>query len=398
MVFTDKINIVMHHSSQGMYKKDILLKSLNLEVCKSTIGVLLIFFFLVVSSRFVGYFEQAAEGLIDPNIIFKVVLLRFPDFITLLIPLSFFLGVVITISRMYADREIYGYFSGNLSKNDLIKYLLPQSIIFFIITLSLSIYIAPYTKELSKNLISVDSIEEQFNSIKPKEIMIFDNFNGFIFANDRGINDLNQVVFLSSSNEKFSLVLAQKLLSNDKGTSLDLTLKNGVVYQNIFTEDSSLISEFGNFNFPLEKDIEHIDAKTLSKVFDYSEKSSMSQKQWNISIPITIFILLIIGVHISKVEPRQGRLAVLLPAIFVYFLYLSLLILARESFEDDIYQTHYYSWFVHLAFFIFGMYATLKSNLNTAISLNTIGLIKSTNLFKAITLLSIFLIFLWISQ
>ena len=90
MVFTDKINIVMHHSSQGMYKKDILLKSLNLEVCKSTIGVLLIFFFLVVSSRFVGYFEQAAEGLIDPNIIFKVVLLRFPDFITLLIPLSFF--------------------------------------------------------------------------------------------------------------------------------------------------------------------------------------------------------------------------------------------------------------------------------------------------------------------
>ena len=398
MVFTDKINIVMHHSSQGMYKKDILLKSLNLEVCKSTIGVLLIFFFLVVSSRFVGYFEQAAEGLIDPNIIFKVVLLRFPDFITLLIPLSFFLGVVITISRMYADREIYGYFSGNLSKNDLIKYLLPQSIIFFIITLSLSIYIAPYTKELSKNLISVDSIEEQFNSIKPKEIMIFDNFNGFIFANDRGINDLNQVVFLSSSNEKFSLVLAQKLLSNDKGSSLDLTLKNGVVYQNIFTEDSSLISEFGNFNLPLEKDIEHIDAKTLSKVFDYSEKSSMSQKQWNISIPITIFILLIIGVHISKVEPRQGRLAVLLPAIFVYFLYLSLLILARESFEDDIHQTHYYSWFVHLAFFIFGMYATLKSNLNTAISLNTIGLIKSTNLFKAITLLFIFLIFLWISQ
>ena len=398
MVFTDKINIVMHHSSQGMYKKDILLKNLNLEVCKSTIGVLLIFFFLVVSSRFVGYFEQAAEGLIDPNIIFKVVLLRFPDFITLLIPLSFFLGVVITISRMYADREIYGYFSGNLSKNDLIKYLLPQSIIFFIITLSLSIYIAPYTKELSKNLISVDSIEEQFNSIKPKEIMIFDNFNGFIFANDRGINDLNQVVFLSSSNEKFSLVLAQKLLSNDKGSSLDLTLKNGVVYQNIFTEDSSLISEFGNFNFPLEKDIEHIDAKTLSKVFDYSEKSSMSQKQWNISIPITIFILLIIGVHISKVEPRQGRLAVLLPAIFVYFLYLSLLILARESFEDDIYQTHYYSWYVHLAFFIFGMYATLKSNLNTAISLNTIGLIKSTNLFKAITLLFIFLIFLWISQ
>ena len=398
MVFTDKINIVMHHSSQGMYKKDILLKSLNIEVCKSTIGVLLILFFLVVSSRFVGYFEQAAEGLIDPNIIVKVVLLRFPDFITLLIPLSFFLGVVITISRMYADREIYGYFSGNLSKNDLIKYLLPQSIIYFLITLSLSIYIAPYTKELSKNLLSVDSIEEQFKSIKSKEIMIFDKFNGFIFENDKDRNDLNNVVFLSSSNEQFSIVLAKKLSSKDKDTSLDLTLNNGLIYQNIFSEDSSFTSEFGEFSFPLDKDIEQIDAKTLSKVFDYSEKSSKSQKQWNISIPITIFILLIIGVHISKVEPRQGRLAVLLPAIFVYFLYLSLLILARESFEDNIYQTHYYSWYVHLAFFIFGIYAMFKSNLNRAILVDVTGLTKSSNLFKAISLLFIFLIFLWILQ
>jgi hypothetical protein len=36
MVFTDKINIVMHHSSQGMYKKNILSKSLNMEVLKSS--------------------------------------------------------------------------------------------------------------------------------------------------------------------------------------------------------------------------------------------------------------------------------------------------------------------------------------------------------------------------
>ena len=98
MVFTDKINIVMHHSSQGINKRNILSKSLNAEVFKSTLGILLIFFFLVVGSRFVGYFEQASEGLLDPNLIYKIVILRIPDFITLLIPLSFFLGVVITIS------------------------------------------------------------------------------------------------------------------------------------------------------------------------------------------------------------------------------------------------------------------------------------------------------------
>ena len=147
----------MHHSSQGMYKRNILFRSLNIEVFKSTLGILAILFMLVVGSRLIGYFEQSAEGLIDPNIIYKVVALRFPDFVTLLIPLSFFLGLVITISRLYSDREIYGYISGGLSTIDLIRYLIPQSLLFFLITLVLSIYVAPYTKELSKEIISVDT-------------------------------------------------------------------------------------------------------------------------------------------------------------------------------------------------------------------------------------------------
>ena len=55
----------MHHSSQGMFKNNILSKSFNLEVFKSSIAILTIFFLLVVGSRFVSYFEQASEGNLD---------------------------------------------------------------------------------------------------------------------------------------------------------------------------------------------------------------------------------------------------------------------------------------------------------------------------------------------
>ena len=69
----------MHHTSQGMYKKDILAKSINLEVFKTTLGCLLIFFLLVIASRLVGYYEQAAAGSIDPSIIIPVCLLYTSD-------------------------------------------------------------------------------------------------------------------------------------------------------------------------------------------------------------------------------------------------------------------------------------------------------------------------------
>ena len=362
MVFTDKIIIVMHHSSQGMYKKNILSKSLNIEVLKSTCAILLIFFFLVVGSRFVGYFEQASEGLIDPNIIFKVVFLRFPDFITLLMPLSFFLGITLTISRLYAESEIYGYFSAGLSKISLIKFLIPQSIMFFVITLGLSLYIAPYTKELSSELISIDTFEEQFQSIEPKKVIKFVDKNGFIYVEEKNDKTFRKVTAVVSNEGTSSLVIANEMSFNDLGSSFDLKFKNGSLHQGILEDEVKIISSFGELKLPLDKEITSIKDLSLSKLFDYSSNSSNSEMLWNISIPITIFVLLIFGVTMSKVEPRQGRLSVMLPAIAIYILYLSLLILGRDFGEDNFIDSQYYFFLVHVLFLIVGLLGLIKFN------------------------------------
>ena len=393
-MFTDKINIVMHHSSQGMYKKNILSKSLNIEVLKSTAGVLLIFFFLVVSSRFVGYFEQASEGLIDPNLIYKIVILRFPDFITLLLPLSFFLGVVITMSRLYSDREIYGFFTGGLSEIDFLKYLLPQSLLFFFLTLLLSIYVAPYTKELSKEMISLDSLQEQFESIKPNQVFPLKNNEGFVFIKDKQESVFDEVVLYISNEDYSSIVVADQLSYDDLNSIMNLNFKNGSMYQGLFEEGSSVVSTFKNLKIPVSTEENSVTGLSFARLFDYSARSTKSQMQWNISIPITIFILLIIGINLSKVEPRQGRLSVLLPAIFVYILYLSLLILARESFDNNSAITQNYIWFVHFIFFIFSIFGLYKSSFNK--TEDPFALFKVSNVMRLIFIGSIFIILLWI--
>ena len=393
-MFTDKINIVMHHSSQGMYKKNILSKSLNIEVLKSTAGVLLIFFFLVVSSRFVGYFEQASEGLIDPNLIYKIVILRFPDFITLLLPLSFFLGVVITMSRLYSDREIYGFFTGGLSEIDFLKYLLPQSLLFFFLTLLLSIYVAPYTKELSKEMISLDSLQEQFESIKPNQVFPLKNNEGFVFIKDKQESVFDEVVVYITNEDYSSIVVADQLSYDDLNSIMNLNFKNGSMYQGLFEEGSSVVSTFKNLKIPVSTEENSVTGLSFARLFDYSARSTKSQMQWNISIPITIFILLIIGINLSKVEPRQGRLSVLLPAIFVYILYLSLLILARESFDNNSAITQNYIWFVHFIFLIFSIFGLYKSSFNKTI--DPFALFKGSNAMKLIFMGIIFIILLWI--
>ena len=84
----------------------------------------------------------------------------------------------------------------------------------------------------------------------------------------------------------------------------------------------------------------------------------------------------------------------MLPAIFIYILYLSLLILARESFEENLTRTHNYIWYVHLIFLSFGIFSILKSNVYQLSGLTY--LIKKNNSIRIAILAIAALIFLWI--
>jgi len=391
MVFTDKINIVMHHSSQGMYKKNILSKSLNMEVFRSSIGVLLIFFLLVVGSRVVDYFEQAAEGNIDPGIIVSVIALRFPDFITLLIPLSFFLGLLITIGRLNSEGEIHGYFSAGLSKFNLIKFLLPQAFIYFFITLVLSLYIAPYTKNLSKDLLVIDSFEEQIDAIQSDEIVSLDD-GGFLYVQTADEGLIKGVKLFQVDEDNSFIVISDELLTTEKDKTIELNLKNGSFYGGLFSESSKIISNFNNFNFEIDKNMSQSNDLSLTKLFDYSSASDQATFQWNISIPITILILLLYGIYISSSKPREGKFSFMLPGMLIYVSYLSLLILGREFISDNP-GSIFNLWFIHGLFILFLFLYTKKKKI---IFVSFANLAIQENIFLRYFIgIMIFILFIW---
>ncbi len=383
----------MHHSSQGMYKKNILSKSLNMEVLKTSGSILMILFLLVVGSRFVGYFEKAAEGLMDPSIIFSVIFLRFPDFITVLIPLSFFLGILISISRLYAEREIYGYISVGLSQLDLVKFLAPQAFIYFSITLMLSLYVAPYTKALSQEIVVIDSFEEQIESMKPDKIYSFEDGRAFIYAKGINANVLEGVRMFRADNNGSNLIMAEQLSVNKGNKQLELDFMNGVFYKGIFSDQRQVTSSFEKFISPIEKDVERVSGLSMSKIFDYSAESEKANLQWNISIPATLIILLFLGVYMGSVKPRQGRFSVILPGMLIYIAYLSLLILGRESLSSNP-TSGIGLWWIHLIFGLFAMLYIFKDNLQIANS--RILIIREHQYFRYMVGTALLFIFIWI--
>jgi len=369
----------MHHSSQGMFKNNILSKSFNLEVFRSSISILIIFFLLVVGSRFVSYFEQASEGNLDPSIIIYAVALRFPDFISLLIPLSFFIGILVTVSRLYADREIYAYFSIGLSPITLIKFILPQASFFAFATLLLSFYLAPLGKEISNDLLKIDSFEEQISSIEPGEIYNLKNSRSFITFLAKKDMHLEKVIFFNDENQNPTLISASSLNIVKKNETYDLIFSEGSLTNNLFSDDQRVVSNFLTFRSAIDELIQKED-KGLNNFFNDLSSAEDSEIQWSLSLPITIFILMIIAIYLGKIEPRKGRLSVILPGILIYVLYLSLLLLGRDYVSENS-NDAFSLFYVHIIFLFIALVLFMRDKYFMFIPSEGIYSFKSISIF-----------------
>ncbi|MDG2092328.1 MAG: LptF/LptG family permease [SAR86 cluster bacterium] len=366
----------MHHSSQGMFKNNILSKSFNLEVFKSTTSILIILFLLVIGSRFVSYFEQASEGLIDPSVILYAVFLRVPDFISLLLPLSFFIGILITVSRLYADREIYAYFSTGISPITLIKFIFPQAFIYMVFTLILSLYIAPVSKEISNELLKVNTFEEQIASLAPGEIYGIKGSKSFITVGENNETNLKNVIFFNDVGKDSILISADTLNISSSQLDYELLFENGSLTAGVFSNDAKMISSFKKFEFPLVNNQTHT-RTSFENIFSSINIDDSLEYQWSISLSITILVLMVIAVYIGKVEPRQGRLSVILPGMLIYILYLSLLLLGRDHIAQNN-QTNFNLIFIHLIFIFFAILLYLKDKFFISITRNKFSPYKTT--------------------
>ena len=366
----------MHHSSQGMFKNNILSKSFNLEVFKSTTSILIILFLLVIGSRFVSYFEQASEGLIDPSVILYAVFLRVPDFISLLLPLSFFIGILITVSRLYADREIYAYFSTGISPITLIKFIFPQAIIYMVVTLILSLYIAPVSKEISNELLKVNTFEEQIASLAPGEIYDIKGSKSFITVGENNETNLKNVIFFNDVGKDSILISADVLSISSPKPDYELLFENGSLTAGIFSNDAKMTSSFKKFEFPMAN--KQTDTRAnFENIFSSINIDDSLGFQWSISLSITILVLMVIAIYIGKVEPRQGRLSVILPGMLIYIFYLSLLLLGRDYVAQND-QTQFNLIFIHLIFILFAILLYLKDKFFISIISNKSSLYKAT--------------------
>lgn len=343
----------------------------------SMLAVTLVLLLIFMSGRFVRYLAKAAAGGISPDILLAIMAYRLPAFLELILPLGFFIGVLLAYGRMYLESEMTVLHACGFSQKRLIATSLVYSFVVAIVVGAMSLFLSPWGFQNVDRLLAEQSKKTEFEMLLPGRFQSFDTVKSVVYTED--ISDDKKVmknVFIAAkadNEESLNLIYAESGAQRiDPNGDRYLILNNGTRYLGQPGKLNYQSIEFKSYGMKIEE----VDAE--AKSVDHDSISSMdlwledtlearSLLQWRISLPLILPVMTLLAVSISRVNPRQGRFAHLFPAMLIYIAYLGLLIVARKSLAKGELPEWIGLWSVHVLFLFFSFLMLNKERMVGAV-------------------------------
>ena len=269
--------------------------------------------------------------------------------VTLIITLSFFLAIILSISQLYKNSEAIVMNSMGLSDKHFVVFIQPTVLLTFIIITFLTIYAVPWAKQ-QKNIVEEETKNaSEFSFITKGEFEEFKQGDIVFYASESktldtlGEQDFEEIFIYSTNEEKPMIVLASEARKyiDPRTNSTYLRLKDGIRYQGIPSDENISILNFDLYDLEiisgeLQKSLAiytKIEGKSTFDLIKEGGSYANAELQWRLSQPITVLILSFFGIFLGKTSPRGGKGVNLLIGIIVFMLYNNGLLVAKRAIE-----------------------------------------------------------------
>ncbi len=301
------------------------------EILRPVIGVFV--FLLVVVLVF--YASQllaraAAEGL-PMDVVGAMAGLRLGLFLDVLIPIALTLGIVIGLGRMQAAHEITALAASGAGRRRIVLAVGFWVLMLAVLVAALSMLFRPWAYatlyEMERTLAASVNLER----IEPGRFQVGDQ-QWLIYAGGRSGQGLVDVMVHQRLPDSRGLVRAQRLEQADEADGMVRLIFSGDVQSYRIERDGEdeLIGRFERF----EVSFEGRDAprraqlrRAMSTPMLASSEAPIERAElgWRLVAPVSVLVLALTAVAISRINPRLGQSARVLSAAVVTTLYFSLL-------------------------------------------------------------------------
>lgn len=348
----------------------IIFRYLSREVLVTLSAVSAVLLVIIMSGRFIKYLAQAAQGLLDPSVLFMIMGFRLPGFLQLILPLGLFLGILLAYGRLYLESEMSVLSAAGMSRQRLLVYSLAPAALVAAAVAWLSLSLAPQGVTRVEQILNSQDALTEFDTLVPGRFQALKSGSRVTYT-ERLSEDGRELggVFISElrlsrdgdKQRGISVLVAEKGRQEIRADgSRYLILENGYRYDGKPGQADYRAIQYDRYGVLLPKpevagEMNEREGIPTAELIGSTNLRHQAELQWRLSIPLLVFVVTVLAVPLSRVNPRQGRFLKLLPAILLYMSYLALLIAMRGQLEKGRLPPALGLWWVHGLFLAIGL-------------------------------------------
>ncbi len=319
--------------------------------------------FLIYSSeKFVDYLADAAAGKISSSLVFELLWLKLVSVLPKLLPVTIFLAVILTYSRLVSDNEMAVLSASGMSKLEQLKivFLLVAPVCIFVA--GISFFVAPWAEVRLQELKTQARQEADITGIAAGQFKEFSKGNRVVYVESLSDD--------KTSMENIFLQVRQHgklgVLTSDRAT-FELDEESGNRY--IIFEDGRRyvgvpggldykITEFKTYAILVEaneaalKAANRLESIPTSVLLFSDVPSHKAELQWRASSIFSCMLLSLLAVLLSQLPIGEKRYALIFISMLIYFIYSNLLGVSKSLLKHDEIPSIIGLWWVHVLLII----------------------------------------------
>ena len=320
-------------------------------------AVFMTLFAIALTTRLIRLLGQAAGGQIPTDAVIAFLGFFALGTLPVLLSLTMFISVLITLTRSWRDSEMVIWFGSGLSLTAWLKpvmlFALPQ----IAVIAALSLVISPWAAQMGAQYVTRLEARDDVSRVNPGVFGETGNKERVYFVESMsGDASTVQNVFVSSVQQQKSGVSMSRVGRTETAQNGDrfIVLEDGRRYEGAPGDEQYRVMEFQRYAARIET--------AESKEPQLSQKSmttaqllanptpvNLGEVLWRVGIPVSAAILVLLAIPMSFVNPRAGRSVNLLFALFTYIVYSNLLSVSQARVSQGRMDFGIGVWLVHAA-------------------------------------------------
>lgn len=330
----------------------------------SASAIFLIILGIVVAQRAGNIVRFVSKGILPNDAIGTILTFSLINLMPMMLSLAIFLSVLLTLTRWHRDSEMVIWFGAGLSLQQwvwpIVRLISP---VIMIITL-MSLFVMPWATEKSETYRQQLKKRDELSSISPGTFK--ESSNGeriyFVESFDKLGYEVKNIFVRVQDHNKIGIITAHTG-SRYKASNGDhfLVLNQGHRYETSPNTLEVSTTEFERYDIRIEtKESEPMpgttQAKSTSALLSGGTKADRAELQWRLAIPISAFVLVLMAVPLSFVNPRAGRSLNVMLAVLIFIIYNNFLSIFQAWVTQG--KIHYLIglWPVHSLFIVLTLY------------------------------------------